>query len=442
MTDQQPRHPRRGFFAGLSPEVVRLGLVSFFADVSSEMLYPITPIFLASVLHAPVEAIGLIEGVAEAVASLFKSVFGRISDRTGKRKPFVLAGYTVAALSKPLIAVAQTWPLVLVARTADRFGKGMRTSPRDALLADYTKPQERARAFGWHRAMDSAGAVVGPLIALLLISATNNNLRLVIALTVIPGLIGAVLVLSVRESRGAAKRGAAGERPAPIPHSAYAAAVPHLPGGMGALCARELKRHLPHPARQAARLLDHAHHPALYHLQLGLHALEPGLRSSCRLARPSMGAHRGARRLRSRIPRLRGRARAGVAVGALRRLRPLHRSDRRRRQGIRHRTRARERAGDRYRTSGHRDRRRHARRLDGSRRALAAGRTLGGVRVRRGGGARRGGGTPGRTGSEACTRSVAVRPRPSSLDKTFRQGGKTVARVVCELAQRVETAKG
>jgi MFS family permease len=216
MTDQQPHHPRRGFFAGLSPEVVRLGLVSFFADVSSEMLYPITPIFLASVLHAPVEAIGLIEGVAEAVASLFKSVFGRISDRTGKRKPFVLAGYTIAALSKPLIAVAQSWPLVLVARTADRFGKGMRTSPRDALLADYTKPQERARAFGWHRAMDSAGAVVGPLVALLLISATNNNLRLVIALTVIPGLIGAVLVLSVRESRGAAKR-AAGERPDPIP---------------------------------------------------------------------------------------------------------------------------------------------------------------------------------------------------------------------------------
>lgn len=208
---------RRGFFGGLSPEVVRLGLVSFFADVSSEMLYPITPIFLASVLHAPVEVIGLIEGIAEAVASLFKSVFGRISDRTGKRKPFVLAGYSIAALAKPLIAVAQTWPLVLVARTADRFGKAMRTSPRDALLADYTKPEERARAFGWHRAMDSAGAVVGPLVALLLISATNNNLRLVVALTVIPGLIGAVLVLTVREKRGAAKSGAAGERPAPIP---------------------------------------------------------------------------------------------------------------------------------------------------------------------------------------------------------------------------------
>jgi MFS family permease len=195
---------------------VRLGLVSFFADVSSEMLYPITPIFLATVLHAPVEAIGLIEGVAEAAASLLKSVFGRVSDRTGKRKPFVFAGYMIAALSKPLIAVAQSWPLVFVARTSDRFGKGMRTSPRDALLADYTKPEERARAFGWHRAMDSAGAVVGPLIALLLISATNNNLRLVIALAVVPGLIGALLVLTVRESKRAAQVAAPENRPAPI----------------------------------------------------------------------------------------------------------------------------------------------------------------------------------------------------------------------------------
>jgi MFS family permease len=169
MIDERPRDPRPGFFGGLSPEVVRLGLVSFFADVSSEMLQ------------------------------------------------FVFAGYSVAALAKPVIALAQTWPLVLVARTADRFGKAMRTSPRDALLADYVKPEERARAFGWHRAMDSAGAVVGPLVALLLISATNNNLRLVIALTVIPGLMGALLVLTVRESRGAAKRAAAGERPAPIP---------------------------------------------------------------------------------------------------------------------------------------------------------------------------------------------------------------------------------
>ena len=157
--DEQPQAPRRGRLAGLTPEVVRLGLVSFFADVSSEMLYPITPIFLSSVLHAPVEAIGFIEGVAEAVASILRSAFGQISDRTGRRRPFVLGGYTISALAKPIIALAHTWPIVLVARVGDRLGKGMRTAPRDALLADYTPADVRARAFGWHRAMDSAGVM-------------------------------------------------------------------------------------------------------------------------------------------------------------------------------------------------------------------------------------------------------------------------------------------
>ncbi|WP_248353681.1 MFS transporter [Anaeromyxobacter oryzae] len=208
---------RTGFLGGLRPEIVRLGLVSFFADVSSEMLYPIMPIFLATVLHAPVAAIGLIEGIAEAVASLLKSVFGRISDRTGRRRPFVLAGYTIAALSKPLIALARSWPLVLVARASDRFGKGMRTSPRDALLADFTPPAERARAFGWHRAMDTAGAVVGPLLALALISATRDDLRLVIVLSAIPGLVGAALVLTVRDSRVAAGAASGPRAPPAIP---------------------------------------------------------------------------------------------------------------------------------------------------------------------------------------------------------------------------------
>ena len=204
--------------------------MSFFADVSSEMLYPITPIFLASVLHAPVEAIGVIEGAAEAAASLMRSVFGRISDRTGRRRPFVFAGYTIAALAKPVIALAQTWPLVLVARVADRFGKGMRTPARDAMLADLTPAETRGRAFGWHRAMDSAGAVIGPLVALALIAWTHGNLRLVIMLTAIPGLMGAALVLTVREVRGAVTAGgpaAADSRPRvtlPKPFLAYLAA--------------------------------------------------------------------------------------------------------------------------------------------------------------------------------------------------------------------------
>jgi MFS family permease len=194
---------RRGPLRGLHPNVMRLGLVSFFADVASEMLYPLTPIFLTSVLGAPASVIGLIEGVAEATASLLKVVAGRWSDRSGRRRPFLLFGYTLSALSKPLLAIATGWPMVLGARVSDRFGKGMRSSPRDALLADSAAPNMRGRAFGWHRAMDTMGAVVGPLLALLLISLTNDNLRLIFMLAVIPGLLGALLVLLVKERRRA-----------------------------------------------------------------------------------------------------------------------------------------------------------------------------------------------------------------------------------------------
>jgi len=194
---------RRGPLRGLHPNVVRLGLVSFFADVASEMLYPLTPLFLSSVLGAPASVIGLIEGVAEATASLLKVVAGQWSDRSGRRRPFLLFGYALSALSKPLLALAAGWPMVMGARIADRFGKGMRSFPRDALLADSVAPEMRGRAFGWHRAMDTMGAVVGPLLALLLISITNDNLRLIFILAVIPGLLGAILVLFVKEKRRA-----------------------------------------------------------------------------------------------------------------------------------------------------------------------------------------------------------------------------------------------
>ncbi|HEX2949203.1 MAG TPA: MFS transporter, partial [Armatimonadota bacterium] len=123
---------RRGPFAGLTPNVIRLGLVSFFADVSSEMLYPLTPLFLTTVLHSPVAIVGVIEGIAEATASLFRTVSGRLSDLSGRRRPYILAGYTLSALAKPIIGIAAGWPTVLGARVADRFGKGLRTAPRDA----------------------------------------------------------------------------------------------------------------------------------------------------------------------------------------------------------------------------------------------------------------------------------------------------------------------
>ena len=185
----------------LTPNVLRLGVVSFFADVSSEMLYPLMPLFLTVVLGAPVAAVGLIEGAAEATASLLKTVSGRIADKTGRRVELVFGGYTLSALAKPLIALAHAWPVVLVARLLDRTGKGFRGSPRDAILADSVAPELCGAAFGWHRAMDTMGAVVGPLLALLLLSLMHGNLRNVIGLAAIPGVIGALLVLTIVDPR-------------------------------------------------------------------------------------------------------------------------------------------------------------------------------------------------------------------------------------------------
>lgn len=186
-------------FAGLPSNVVKTGIVSFFADVASEMLYPLTPILLTAILGAPVAVVGLIEGVAEAIASLVKPVAGRFSDASGKRVLYMVWGYSLAALGKPLIALAQTWPLVLFARSVDRLGKGVRTAARDAYIADSVDAADRGRAFGWHRAMDTMGAVVGPLATLLLLWLTQGNLRLVIWLALIPGVVSVFFVARLRE---------------------------------------------------------------------------------------------------------------------------------------------------------------------------------------------------------------------------------------------------
>ncbi len=181
-----------------------LGLVSFFNDLASEMIYPIVPIFLTSVLHASVPVVGLIEGIAEGVASISKYAFGRYSDRVRKRKPFVVGGYALGAVSKLLIGFAAGWPLVLLARIADRLGKGIRTAPRDSLLLENTTPQNKGFLFGFHRAFDSLGAVFGPLLALLLLYVLNENIRLTFYLAFVPGLIAVVLlVVLVRERKRA-----------------------------------------------------------------------------------------------------------------------------------------------------------------------------------------------------------------------------------------------
>jgi len=180
---------------GISKNVFVLGLVSFFNDIASEMIYPIVPIFLTSILGAPVAIVGLIEGIAESTASILKVISGWLSDKWQKRKPFVVAGYLFSAISKILLSLAYSWPFVLFARFVDRFGKGTRTSARDALITESSENKVRGRAFGFHRTLDTLGAVVGPLIALLAIHFLDNNFRLIFFLAFIPAFIGILLLL-------------------------------------------------------------------------------------------------------------------------------------------------------------------------------------------------------------------------------------------------------
>ena len=180
---------------GISKNVFVLGLVSFFNDVASEMIYPLVPIFLTSVLFAPVAIVGLIEGIAEATASILKVISGWLSDKLLKRKPFVVAGYSFSAISKILLGLAFSWPFVLFARFIDRFGKGTRTSARDALIAESSENAVRGRSFGFHRGLDTLGAVVGPLLALLAIRFLDNKFRLIFFLSFVPAFIAILLLI-------------------------------------------------------------------------------------------------------------------------------------------------------------------------------------------------------------------------------------------------------
>ena len=185
---------------GIPRTVIALGIVSLLTDLSSEMIYPLLPIFLASVLGAGAMALGLIEGVAESTAALLKVVSGVWTDRTRRRKPLVVAGYTLSGMMRPLIGLAAAWPAVLALRFADRVGKGLRTSPRDALIADVTDAGARGTAYGFHRAMDHAGAVLGPLVAAMLLNFAGLPLRQVFLLSAIPAVaVLVVLLLGVKE---------------------------------------------------------------------------------------------------------------------------------------------------------------------------------------------------------------------------------------------------
>ncbi|MFH1470331.1 MAG: MFS transporter [Candidatus Micrarchaeota archaeon] len=189
----------------LDRNVQLLGLVSLLTDVSSEMIFPLIPIFLTSVLGAPVALLGVIEGVAGATADLLKMASGIYSDKIGKRKPFVLAGYGLSAIVKPMFALSIIWPHILLARFLDRVGKGLRGSARDAMIADYTDERTRGQAFGFRKMMDSFGATLGPLIAFMLLPvllATHpegDAYRLLFAIAVIPAFLAVLVLFFVKE---------------------------------------------------------------------------------------------------------------------------------------------------------------------------------------------------------------------------------------------------
>lgn len=196
----------------LTPTLLVVTLVSFMQDAASELLYPLLPIFLTGVLAAPPVVIGVVEGLADATAGIVRYYAGRWSDRFG-RKPFIGAGYSLAAVGKGLVAGATGWPIVLAGRVSDRFGKGMRSAPRDALIAATTPREHLGRAFGFHRTGDSLGAVVGPLLGLAALSAMNDDVRAAMWWAVVPAVISALLTILIRDPDRAAPAAAAGTAP-------------------------------------------------------------------------------------------------------------------------------------------------------------------------------------------------------------------------------------
>jgi MFS family permease len=196
-------------FEGISRNVFVLGVVSFLTDVSSEMVFPIIPLFLTSILGAGKEVIGLIEGVADSIASLLDIFFGYWSDRSGRRKDFVIAGYGLSSVLKVGLVFASAWQHILVIRGAERIGKSLRTSPRDAIIAQSTGEKNRGKAFGLHRAMDTLGALVGPVVAFAVFTffgESEPSFRLIFMIALVPAFLAVVAIaFFVKEPKGAAK---------------------------------------------------------------------------------------------------------------------------------------------------------------------------------------------------------------------------------------------
>jgi MFS family permease len=191
----------------LTRTVWALGVVSLLTDLASDMVFPLLPAFLVGVLGASAVSLGLIEGVAEGTSALLKLVAGRVADRTGRLKGITLLGYAVSGLAKPLVALATAPWHVLAVRFGDRVGKGFRSAPRDALLAREAPPEARGRVFGLHRAMDTAGAMLGPLVAFGVLVLAPGDYRLLFALSAIPGALSVLVLVAFVRGRRAGERG-------------------------------------------------------------------------------------------------------------------------------------------------------------------------------------------------------------------------------------------
>jgi MFS family permease len=189
----------RGYFTGLSRNTFLLALSSLFADISTEMIVPILPIFLTQTLKVSASVVGLVEGIAGATQNITQGLSGTLSDKLQKRKSIALVGYLLAAIGKPLMGVASIWQGVLGGRLLDRFGAGTRSAPRDALIAASVDEANRGRAFGLEGVGDNAGAFLGPLLAVLLLIVWQLPIRLIFYLAVIPGLLAFLMVVFVRE---------------------------------------------------------------------------------------------------------------------------------------------------------------------------------------------------------------------------------------------------
>jgi MFS family permease len=196
--------PSRGYFTGITRNTVLLALASLFADISTEMLYPVLPIFLTQTLGVSGGVVGLVEGVATATQNLVQGFAGSLSDRLRRRKPIAIAGFALAAIAKPLIGLSTVWQGVLGGRFLDRLGTGTRSAPRDALIAASVEEPHRGKAFGLEGAGDNAGAFLGPILAVVLIGLLRVTIRLIFYLAAIPGLLALTMILLVSEERRAA----------------------------------------------------------------------------------------------------------------------------------------------------------------------------------------------------------------------------------------------